>query len=661
MLRALVLVPLLALVACNGPVPPRPDGGTPGKDAGGADAGPGDAGTDAGAPPSPRTGPAVILMIGDGMGPGQLDAASRFRHGETGKLFLQNLAHKGRLETGSLSGITDSAAAATTMATGVKTYNARIGLDREGKPAQTLVELAHQRGLRAGIVSSALLPHATPGAFSAHRLERADYVEIADDQARTVRPDVMLGGGWRFFRPMGPDSARSDSGLLDTLRGAGFTLVSTASELSAVRPNATTKLFGAFAPEHLDYVKDRGPGNTQPSLTALSLAALQTLDASEAGFFLMIEGARIDMASHLNDVDRTIGETLDFDDAVAAVAQWAQGRQGVTLVVTADHECGGLQTPATGKGVLPTATWRWGNHTNVDVGVFGQGPGTEAFDGKRVDHRLVHALLLSQLTGAGMQQPGKVLVPDGDLSELKHQAVLQAVTPSGFGAGLNQLDALKVDADAFGLELGVQGLFEWDKNALIVLIDVDFGAGTGPAKLQGALTDVTGKADALLSALNLDAPMSGGFGADLALVSFGGADAREEDLLEVAGLRGLRPPYGQPNNLAWIKVSTNFGQDVRVRAARAAVPGEGYEAFIPWSALYPSLAGKVPPNALVAVAVVLVNDDGGYTSNQALPPFLANAANPGRTLTRLPGVLRIPVDSNGDGVGDSDAAPTSLP
>ncbi len=511
------------------------------------------------------------------------------------------------------------------------------------------------------MVSTALLPHATPGGFSAHRLERGSYLEIAEDQALRVRPDVMLGGGSLYFLPPGPGSARTDMGLLEPLRAAGFQTVFTAAELAKVRPTSTVKVFGAFAPDHMDYVKDRPQGTTQPTLQEMSLAALNALDASESGFFLMIEGARIDMASHLNDVDRAIGETLAFDDTIAAVAQWAKGRENVTVVVTADHECGGLQVPPTPKNVLPVPTWRWGNHTNVDVSVFGQGPGTETFEGKRIDHRFVHALLKARLTGDAPQAPPKVLVPDGDLTELRHQATAQAVTPSGFGAGINELNGLKVDADAFGLALGVQGVFEWDHNALVVLIDVDYGAGTGPAKLYGALSDRKGVADSVLSALNLDAPMSGGFGADLALISVGANDARDEDLIDVAGLRGLRPPYGAADNLAWLRVSTNFGQHVRTRTAIAPVPGEGYEAFIPWSTLYPTLGGRVPTSAQLAVAVVLVNDDGGYTSNQALPSFRAGMGNPGRVLTRLPGVVRIPVDANADGVGDADAAPQSLP
>src|SRR5690606_17222035 len=102
-------------------------------------------------------------------------------------------------------------------------------------------------------------------------------------------------------------------------------------------------LLGLFAPEHLDYVRDRSPRSSQPTLAKMSRAALRVLERNTNGFFLMIEGARIDMASHQNDIDRAIAETLAFDEAVAAVVDWIGPRQNVVLVVTADHECGGLQ------------------------------------------------------------------------------------------------------------------------------------------------------------------------------------------------------------------------------------------------------------------------------------------------------------------------------
>jgi hypothetical protein len=200
-------------------------------------------------------------------------------------------------------------------------------------------------------------------------------------------------------------------------------------------------------------------------------------------------------------------------------------------------------------------------------------------------------------------------------------------------------------------------LFEWDANAVEVWIDVDPGAGTGMPGLKDALTDTTGVADSVLTASNVSAPTASslGFGADVALVAVGGADPHVEDLIETGGLRGLRAPFGMPSDLGWRRTSMNFGA-VRVRGTPLTrVPGQGMEAFVPWVELYPD---GVPIGARVAVAAVLVNSDGGHTSNQALPSFPPGTPNPGRAVTPLPGVVVYEIDANRDGIVDGDAPPT---
>lgn len=653
----------VALAACGGSGSPV-DGG-----ADAAQALPPDAAADDAAAPTdatPAAGPPiVILMIGDGMGLGQLEAASRFAHGAPGQLALDALPVRGRLTTASLSGITDSAAAATTMATGARTWNGVVGLDRDLAPVETLVELARRRGLGAGVVTTASLPHATPAAFTAHQVSRHGYLEVADEQALVVQPDVLLGGGQMFYLPAGHGSVRTDGGLLAPLEADGYVVVQTAGELAAVAPGAAVRVAGVFAPEHLDYVVDRPAESTQPTLTAMSLAALELLDARGTGFFLMIEGARIDMASHGNLLEEAIGETLAFDEAVAAVAAWASGRPEVTLLVTADHECGGLAVVAPQPaGTLPGVTWRWGQHTNTQVAIFGLGPGAEIFAGEVRDHTWVHAAAVARLTGQPLAPPPPALVPDGRLGDLAHVAAVQVVE-SGFGAGYNQLDSLRVAADDRGLAIGVEGLFEWSKNAVVLLIDADLGAGTGPSRMDGALADENGRIDAILTGLGLDAPPLAGFGVDLAVVTWGGVDARTGEKLPDAGLRGIHGLYGEADNLWWYDVATNFGDGVRTLGGpappAAAVPGEGWEVHVPWERLFPGRDGGVPPGATIGIAAVLVNDDGGYTSNQALPPFAAGTANPGRTLVALPGVVSYVVDADGDGVGDGWLPPETLP
>lgn len=604
---------------------------------------------DAGGDASGSSKRIVILMIGDGMGRGQREAASLFAHGAPGQLFLESLPKRGTVITSGPSGTTDSAASATTMATGHRTFNGSIGIDRDGMPVQTVVELAHELGMPAGVVATAAIPHATPAAFTAHRDSRHDLTEIASDQVRVVKPDVMLGGGAQYFTELADDLA------------AGYHVVHTAEELAAAP--ASGSLAGLFAAEHLAYTIARPTETTEPTLLEMSRAALDRLDrASPDGFFLMIEGSRIDMASHGNLLAEAIGETIDFDATVRGVVEWAAGRDDVTLIVTSDHECGGLEVvTGHGAGTLPDVRWRWLQHTNAPVGVYAQGPGTEVFDGTVVDHRAIYGVIASRLRGVPYEPPAPERIPDGRLADLPYVAATQ-VNASGFGTGYNELDALHLAADERGLAIGVAGVFEQDHNAVVVLIDVDFGASTGPARLRGALTDTDGIADAILSALSLDEPATAGFGADVALVAHGAQDPWIEQTVTEAGLRGLRAPYGQASNLGWFGVATNFGDGTKSLASPAppVAPdaSRGWEVHVPWERLYPD--GR-PAGARLAIAAVLVNDDGGYTSNQALPPFPADTANPGRTPTALPGIVVFTIDGDGDGVVDPITTSTVMP
>lgn len=621
----------------------------------GVDAGVADVGSDAGVPDAAAAKPIVILMIGDGMGRGQLQAASLYAYGQAGQLFMESLPNEGEIETGSLNGITDSAASATAMATGVKTYNRYIGIDREENEVETILERAQRLGFGAGVVSTASLPHATPASFSAHSDERFEYLAIADSQARDVRPFVALGGGALFYNQMGPDSQRTDMGLIDPLIQAGWQYVYTRDQLMLADPANGQKLLGIFAPEHLDYTVDRQPNTSQPTLTEMSLDALRFLDSYPQGFFVMIEGARIDMASHDNDLRRAVTETIAFDDAIRAVANWASTRQNVMLVVTADHECGGLEvvTPH-GQGQLPDVTWRWGVHTNSRIRIFGQGPLTQNIPGIH-DHTWVYQLMRAHLFTEPLVDPPVVLTPDGNLSDLSHTAVSQAV-PTAFGTGINELNELRVDADEYGLFIGIEGLFEWGQNTVTILIDRDFGAATGHASMLDVVTDNSGRFDQILGSLTLTAPAVPGWGADFAIGSWGGSDPKIDELSTDAGLRGLSPV----DNLPWLAAATNFGENVRTRSAtpRAPQADEGYEVFIPWEQIYPALGGMVPVNSTIALAAILVNSDGGYMSNQSLPPFAATqTTNPGSAHTALPGVVSFVVDSNGDGVGDGNATP----
>ncbi|MFT4978010.1 MAG: alkaline phosphatase, partial [Myxococcota bacterium] len=423
--------------------------------------------------------PIVIVMIGDGMGPEQLVAGSLYGWGEEGRLFIEQLPHQGEVVTSSLSGVTDSAASATAMSAGVLTWNGVVGLDRDLEPVETLVELSHRLGLSAGVVTTAHVSHATPAAFTAHEENRSNYTVIAEDQV-SMLPDVMMGGGRQYFRPSSEkESVREDDGLIAPLEAAGCSLVYTSAELSAHDPAAPGCLVGLFAEEHLDYMVERTKDTTQPTLAELTLAALERLDTDEDGFFLMVEGARIDMAGHSNSIRRLVEEVVAFDEAVAVAASWAVDRD-VLLLVTADHETGGLAVQSGGEaGELPEVTWEHPEHTNTRIRIFGQGGEAVAIDGQTVEHAWVHSLAQAHLEGSVFVPPVVASrVPDGRLSDLRHVAALQSVE-SNMGVGWNQLESLRLDATEEGLYIGVEGIFSRDLGSVVVLIDRDLGEGTG--------------------------------------------------------------------------------------------------------------------------------------------------------------------------------------
>ncbi len=332
--------------------------------------------------------PKIILLIGDGMGLGQLEATSYFHSGRLESLSFYDLPVHGMLKTSSLSGTTDSAASATAMATGEFTYNGKVGLDEDGDPAQNLVELAKDYGLATGLVTTTRLTHATPAAFAAHVSSRGQYANIAE-QMTALQPDVLLGGGRTDF-----EAENNGSSLRRDMQVSGYTYVTSASELENTLPDSSPQLLGIFADSHLPYRVDRSSDSDVPLLSHMTLAALDRLDSDPQGFFLMVEGGRIDHAGHSNNIERCIGETLDFDDTVSTVMRWADGRDDVTILVTADHETGGLQVVTPGSvGEISEVSWRWGSHTNANVDIFGQGPGSAVFDGDVLDHRWVHGAL----------------------------------------------------------------------------------------------------------------------------------------------------------------------------------------------------------------------------------------------------------------------------
>jgi alkaline phosphatase len=281
----------------------------------------------------------VILLIPDGFGPASITMARdylRWRDGTT-ELPYDSL-HVGSSRTfSSDSHITDSAAGGTALATGTKTYNGAISVDTTKRPVGTLLEGAEQRGMATGLVVTSRLTHATPAVFSAHVPDRDQENEIAQQQLNQDI-EVLLGGGKRHFLPeSASDSERNDErNLLNEAEQDGYRVVETADALSRTSDGP---LLGVFSDGHMAYEIDRP--SSQPSLAQMTGTAIDVLSDNEDGYFLMVEGSRIDHAGHSNDAAAHLHDILAFNDAVETALGAAQNSNTLVVVVS-DHETGGL-------------------------------------------------------------------------------------------------------------------------------------------------------------------------------------------------------------------------------------------------------------------------------------------------------------------------------
>lgn len=292
-------------------------------------------------PPAVRN---VILMIGDGMGlpiVGAAELASQTQRGRS--LTLTRLYQEGAMGlafTGSANSmITDSAAAATTLATGVKTKNGYIGMGPDDQDLLTVSEAAMQSGKRVGLVTTTRVSHATPAAFSALQNDRDEENAIAEQQLKSG-VDLLLGGGARHYLPrnIAGSKRKDDRDLVSEAWNKGYHVVRTRHELLEAKGD---KLLGLFNMDHLSYQVDH-PKDTEPSLAEMTSKALQVLDRNPKGFFLMVEGGKIDHALHSNDGAAAIGELLAFDDAIAKAWEYQKQHPDTLLVVTSDHDTGGF-------------------------------------------------------------------------------------------------------------------------------------------------------------------------------------------------------------------------------------------------------------------------------------------------------------------------------
>ena len=319
----------------------------------------------------------IILLIGDGMGLSQISSSFYFN---------DKLPSFARFKTIGLinvtaanSKITDSAAGATSLACGIKTFNGAIGVDMSKKPVENIVELLSKENYQTGLIATSSITHATPASFYAHVISR-DWEEEIAAQMATSSIDFFAGGGLKFFQ-----NRKDGKNMLDLLEENGFAIHTDVTDQKIDRSKRHAFFLGQE--EMLKMIEGRGNFLVKSTQKAVSY-----FEDNSAPFFLMVEGSQIDWAGHDNEANYLITELLDFDEMVGSVLDYAEKEGNTLVIVTADHETGGftLSGKVTGQNsegedehnynvIVPTFSTT--GHSAALIPVLAFGPHASLFSG----------------------------------------------------------------------------------------------------------------------------------------------------------------------------------------------------------------------------------------------------------------------------------------
>lgn len=350
----------------------------------------------------------IILLIGDGMGYQHVNAGSYYLTGAAGNLCFEPF-YRCPVKTRSLnSTITDSAAAGTAIATGYKVNNGVVSQAPDGTPYETILERAKTMGKRTGLVTTVPITHATPAAFGAHEPSRNNYINIGNDYLNSSRPEIIFGAG----DPNKGGSSYFSASQVSTAQALGYQVAYNYTQMAALNPQTVSRALGLFAGSEMTYEYDRLPSNTEPHLSEMTAKALEVMEMDPDGFFLMVEGGKIDYASHGNHIQRTTREVVEFQNAVQIALNWMQGRSDTLMIVTADHETGGLTAFNQGIGNYPTATWSSTDHTAADVPIYLTGADAYLIEGfvqsGKIDNTDVYRIMRASLDTPAPSSLGQI-------------------------------------------------------------------------------------------------------------------------------------------------------------------------------------------------------------------------------------------------------------
>lgn len=284
----------------------------------------------------------IIMVVSDGMGPAYTTAYRYYNDDPTTDIVEETVFDRMLLGSAStnpaaVSGlVTDSAAAATALSTGIKTYNGAISVDIDKKPLETVLEFAKQQGKKTGIVVTSQINHATPAAYLTHNESRQNYNDIADSYIDNgIKADIYLGGGWKYF-------IREDRNLINEFKAENFQYIDKYQQLSSI--SKVSPVIGLFADKGLPWSLD---DTNKQRLSFMTKAATKHLE-NDNGYFLLVEASQVDWAGHSNDIATAMTEMSDLDTTMQYLESYAKNNPDTLIILTADHSTGGLSIGANG-------------------------------------------------------------------------------------------------------------------------------------------------------------------------------------------------------------------------------------------------------------------------------------------------------------------------
>lgn len=347
----------------------------------------------------------IILLISDGMSLSQVSSYRLLKGGPNERIAVDKFPISGIVLTHSQDAIvTDSASSATAFSTGKKTNNGALGLDQDNQVLENFTEIIDKYGYVSSLISTSEITHATPAAYASHVDLRWKTDEIS---LQMMDSDVMtiLGGGRHFFMPEEIGGKRSDEvNLLEEIK-TSHTILTKKTDMDNFDHSYKGKVVGLFADEALrdtDTPENHSLEPTSSEMLNFALKRSEQFNSSGCnGFFVMVEGSQVDWAGHANNLDYLKREMEDFDEAVRTALDFAKNNQETLVIVTADHETGGLLIePATPTNYTsPEVKFSfntgigYGSHTGVPVPVYAYGPGAINFTGTLDNTDIFYAMI----------------------------------------------------------------------------------------------------------------------------------------------------------------------------------------------------------------------------------------------------------------------------